>query len=282
MAYLQMNLMSQCLMRPVSVTAIVPSDKIFGDSPAHVERKLFKTLYLLHGVYGAQYDWLLGTNLMRYAELHDLAVIMPAGENRFYVDQPEGHNYYGEFIGRELVELTRALLPLSDQREDTFIGGLSMGGYGALRNGLKYHETFGRIAAFSSALITDGLDARTNDTEPFIDTRSYAESCFGDLSKVEGSDMDVFSLAKVLSEKLEKDGRPGDLPKIFMACGTGDDLLSVNRKMRGILEECGYDLTYHEAPGEHNWDFWNEWVNRAIDWLPLTVSAGINSGNISL
>lgn len=78
-------------------------------------------------------------------------MVMPSGDNAFYVDQPKGHNNYGEYIGQELVRLTRKMFPLSRKREDTFIGGLSMGGYGALRNGLKYSDTFGAVIALSGA-----------------------------------------------------------------------------------------------------------------------------------
>lgn len=65
---------------------------------------------------------------------------MPACENKFYVDNERSHEYYSRFIGEELVDMTRRLFPLSHQREDTFIAGLSMGGYGAIVNGLKYHK----------------------------------------------------------------------------------------------------------------------------------------------
>lgn len=82
----------------------------------------------------------------------NLAVVMPAGENAFYVDQPSIGAMHGQFIGEELVEITRKMFPLSRKREDTFIGGLSMGGFGALRNGLKYHDTFGAVICLSGAL----------------------------------------------------------------------------------------------------------------------------------
>lgn len=83
------------------------------------ENKPYKTLYLLHGIFGNYSDWVCGTRIQRYAEEHDLAVVMPSGDNAFYVDQPAGGNFYGEFVGRELVELTRRIFPLSHEREDS-------------------------------------------------------------------------------------------------------------------------------------------------------------------
>lgn len=79
-------------------------------------------------------------------------------------------------------------MPLSHKRVDTFIGGLSMGGFGALRNGLKYSDTFGSIVSLSGTLHIDNMPKRGNDVELFIDSRDYAESCFGDLDQLQESD----------------------------------------------------------------------------------------------
>ena len=126
MAFIQMNLLSKCLMRTVPVNVILPADKLVFPGMPEREDKPYKTLYLLHGIFGNHMDWGTGTRIQRYAEENDLAVVMPAGENAFYVDRADANDFYGEFVGRELVELTRKMFPLSDKREDTFIGGLWM------------------------------------------------------------------------------------------------------------------------------------------------------------
>ena len=199
---------------------------------------------------------------------------MPAGENGFYLDREAAHALYGEFIGKELVELTRKMFPLSHWREDTFLAGLSMGGYGALRNGLKYHENFGYIAGLSSATIVEGLEDRTDNVDAFFASRSFAESFLGDLSKVKNSDKDIYWLAKTLSSA------KAELPCVYLACGTQDHLLDRNRALRDALRECGFDVTYQEAPGGHEWDFWNSQIKQVLEWLPLSGDAGISSGNI--
>lgn len=277
MAYLQMSILSQSLMRTVPVNVILPVDKmVFPGMPAR-EEKPYKTLYLLHGVFGSHVDWVNGTNIQRWAEENDLAVVMPAGENMFYVDQEASHNYYGEFIGKELVELTRKMFPLSRKREDTYIAGLSMGGYGAVRNGLKYHETFGYIAGLSVAAIIDDLEKRTDDAPIFIESRSYAESIFGDLHKVADSDRNPKWLARKLAEE------KASLPKVYIACGQQDSLLAKNQDLQQCLRECGFDVTYEEAPGAHEWDFWNSQIKKVLAWLPLENSqAGMNSGNVGI
>ena len=277
MAFIQMNLLSKSLMRTVPVNVILPVDKmVFPGMPAR-EYKPYKTLYLLHGVFGNYTDWVCGTRIQRYAEENDLVVIMPSGDNAFYVDQPAGNNFYGEFIGRELVELTRKMFPLSHKREDTFIGGLSMGGYGALRNGLKYSDTFGSVVSLSGALHLESIAARTEDTPFFLESKSYAEACFGDLSELLESDKNPRWLVKQLKEA----GR--ELPEIYMACGDQDSLLPVNRDMAEFLKVQGINVTFEVGPGNHEWDFWDTYIKKAIEWLPTEKNGlGINSGNVGI
>ena len=277
MALIQVNFLSQSLMRTVPMQVILPVDKMTFPGMPKREEKPFKTLYLLHGVFGNYTDWVSGTNIQRWAEDKNLAVVMPSGDNKFYVDQEKGEDHYGEFIGKELVELTRKMFPLSRKREDTFIGGLSMGGYGALRNGLKYHDTFGCIAALSSALIIDDIDKRTDDTPIFLDSRSFAESIFGNLEETVKGDKNP----KYLVKKLKEEGV--DFPKIYMACGEKDSLLSANREMKKFLDENGVDAVLEEGPGSHEWAFWNRSIKRVLDWLPLEgQEKGMNSGNVGL
>lgn len=277
MAYLQMNLLSQSLMRTVAVNVILPVDKLVFPGMPQREEKPYKTLYLLHGVFGSHIDWINGTNIQRWAEENDLVVVMPAGENMFYVDQEAAHNYYGEFIGKELVEMTRKMFPLSRKREDTYIAGLSMGGYGAVRNGLKYHETFGCIAGLSVADFIDDIDKRTDDVAFFIESRSYAESVFGDLKKVAESDKNLKWIARKLVEE------KAELPKLYIACGLQDSLLPKNQELQDYLKKLGYDVTYEETVGSHEWDFWNRQIKRVLEWLPLEgQQAGINSGNVGI
>ncbi len=276
MAFITMSLLSESLKRTVPVNVILPADKLYFPGEPKREDKPFKTLYLLHGILGNYTDWVNGTRITRWAEENNLAVVMPSGDNAFYVDQPWACNNYGEFIGKELVELTRKIFPLSHEREDTFIGGLSMGGYGALRNGLKYCDTFGYVVALSGAFVIDDLTERTNDTPMFMDRRDYAESVFGDLEKAIDSDLNP----KYIASENIKAGK--ECPKIFMACGEDDDLLPHNKSMYEDLKSKGLDVTLTIDKGNHEWDFWDKYLKIAIDeFLPTEISKnGINSGNI--
>lgn len=274
MAIIEVNFISKYLMRVVTFNAIIPVDK-FGPQAENAEQKPLKTLYLLHGIFGNYTDWVNGTRIQAWAEANDLAVIMPSGENRFYLDDEKSGELYGEFIGKELVEFTRKLFPLSDKREDTFIAGLSMGGYGAIRNGLKYAENFGCVIGLSAALVHDTWKDADNSAPIFTFRRSYYEAIFGEYDKVKGSDKDP----KALLLKLKEEGRP--VPKMYLCCGTEDGLVTANRDFRDFLNENGVDLTYVEGPGKHDWVFWDTYIKKVLDWLPLNrTGAGINSGNV--
>ena len=275
MALIQMNLMSSALMRTVNVNVILPSDKLL---PPGAVRKQgpFPTLYLLHGLLGSEYDWVTGTPIRRWAEERDLAVVMPAGENSHYVDRTDAHVNFGEFVGSELVALTREIFPLSKRREDTFLAGLSMGGYGALRNGLKYSERFGSIAAFSVPDPLETVRRFKAESGKLTESKRFFESNFGPSDQIAGSDKDILCLAEKLCQERQ------ELPKLFLACGSSDPLLQGNRRLASVLQELGYYARYEEMAGGHDWDFWTEALRMLLDWLPLQANAGIHSGNVGL
>ena len=281
MAILSCNFNSSCLGRTVSFQAILPvnafspessentsnvetersgrqlSDNQMPDSQISNKQKPLKTLYLLHGITGNDIDWLIGTRVAHYAQSKGLAVIMPAGENGFYTDN-NSTNRFGEYVGRELVHATRSMFHLSEKREDTFIGGLSMGGYGALRNGLKYSGTFGKIVALSSALVVGKAATATNEPNQWhFAKKEYFDVVFGDPDKLEGGDLDVKALAANHARHAQ----------IYMACGTEDTLLEKNREFRDYLQSIEADLDYVEAPGDHDWKFWDTYIEKGIEWL---------------
>lgn len=245
----------------VTFTAVIPFED-YGDNflkpnlhPYEAKEPL-RTLYLLHGVTGDEQDWIYGTRIERYAKEHHIAVIMPNGNNNFYVDNSPTERW-GEFIGKELVEVTRGLFPLSEKREDTFIGGLSMGGYGAIRNGFKYSKVFSKIIALSSALVTYNVPNAPEHSEIAWETKSHYERMFGNLEEFVGSDMDPEQVFMDREEEVD----------LFMAIGTEDFLLDYDRRYKTFLENHNANLTYYEEPGAHEWDFWDRNIKKGIGWL---------------
>lgn len=258
MATLTTTFQSRELHRKVTFSAIIPTktkslyettnDKKSSDEP-------LQTLYLLHGWDGNHEDWIQNSRIVDLATKHNIAVIMPSGDNSFYVDHPNRDNY-GRFISEELVSETRELFSLSEKRKDTWVAGLSMGGYGALRNSLLYNETFSKVAAFSSRLLTkeDSNHQLAKDGPVYYKLRDILRSqSFSDLPKT----MDVYELARKYKGKVN----------VFMACGTEDSLFNENRKFHLFLNNLKFKHDYYESAGGHKWDFWDYYIEKAIKWM---------------
>lgn len=260
MAMLQIQFFSQSLRREVMLSALIPLDGPPAQDQPAKELKPLKSLYLLHGYSGNHTDWLHFARIRELSDRYKVAVFMPAGENHFYLDDEEKGQLYGEFLGGELLAFTRSMFPLSNAREDTFIGGLSMGGYGALRNGLKYSEQYGKIIALSSALISYKIAGLAPGFKDGIADYNYYKRVFGDLNQLLGSDKDPEALVDQLKE------RGAAIPDIYMACGKDDFLLDVNRRFHDYLCQGDVPHIYKENKGIHDWNFWNEHIGPAIEW----------------
>ncbi|MCL2560014.1 MAG: esterase family protein [Turicibacter sp.] len=275
MAWIQCNFFSTSLMRTVPINVIVPTDKMVFGQEEQQEAKPFKTLYLLHGIFGNYTDWVSGTRIQSWAQDKNIVVVMPSGENRFYVDQDIPGEKYGTFIQKELVEFTRKTFPLSHKKEDTFIGGLSMGGYGAIINGLHAPDVFGAVCALSAATIIGSHDHLEYGAEDIFRSRNYHEMVFGDLDKVVGSNKDYIAVAEQLVKSEQ------ELPKFYVACGTEDFLFDSNVVFKDKLIELGFDVTWVQDTGGHDWPFWDKYIKKTLDWLPLGEEvAGVGSGNV--
>ncbi|XAS74182.1 alpha/beta hydrolase-fold protein [Micrococcaceae bacterium Sec5.1] len=296
MAFIECNFFSETLQRTVTFNAIIPADKgLFADrreaptgfdSTRSHRPQNFKTLYLLHGGLGNHTDWVNGTRIHMWAQEKDLAVIMPAGDNRSWIDDPSGSallGQYGQYVGRELVQFTRNTFPLSPRREDTFVAGLSMGGFGALVNGLRFPEVFSRIAALSPGLLygdlIPGYDDLPNEDLSFAFGDSYRDDLrrvLGNLDAVVGSNRDY----KGMLATLKRTG--ADIPGIFLACGESDIILNRSQDFHRYLNKLEVDHHYEEGPGGHDWTFWDGAIKKVLDWLPLSETAqdGRHSGNV--
>ena len=245
------------LQRRTSISVILPADNIhFLQDAEEIVPKPYRTLYLLHGLYGSDDIFLANTSIQKFAEDNGIAIVIPCGENSFYVDNPKAHAYYGEYVGQELLDITRNIFPLSHRREDTFIAGFSMGGYGAVRNGLKYHENFSKIGMISAALITDDIVNYTEDGN-VLRSRDFYESIFGDLDELKGSDMDPKALIE----------RCPNVPDIYMACGEDDFLFEKNSDFHEFLKDMDIDVDFVKASGEHTWEFSEKYIKEFIKTL---------------
>jgi len=245
------------LQRRTSVSVILPADNIhFLNNSEEIVEKPYRTLYLLHGLYGSDDIFLANTSIQKFAEDNGIAIVIPCGENSFYLDDFKSHRLFGEYVGQELLDITRNIFPLSNKREDTFIAGFSMGGYGAIRNGLKYCNNFSKIGMISAALITDDIIDYENNSNVLY-SKIFYESVFGDLDEIRGSDKDP----KHLVETCE------NIPEIFMACGKDDFLFKNNLDFYNYLITKNINVYFDKAEGEHNWEFCNRHIKKFIESL---------------
>lgn len=260
MALLHVNFFSEVLGMSMNMDVILPQ-RTSGQIGMKGNRKdgKYPVLYLLHGMSDDHTIWQRRTSIERYVSELGIAVVMPTVHLSFYTDMKYGLNYW-TFISIELPSICREFFPnMSDRREDTFAAGLSMGGYGALKLGLGASETFSAVASLSGALdMTASLRSGAIN-----DPSGVFRNIFGSLEEMENSEEDLMAVAG----RLKESGKP--LPKVYIWCGTEDFLYSQNCTARARLQELGYDLTYEESPGDHQWKYWDEKIQRVLEWLPL-------------
>nr|WP_294673631.1 alpha/beta hydrolase family protein [uncultured Blautia sp.] len=267
MSVFQCNFYSKYLANFVDVTVYIPSyhngDISMGDISTDIlydKKQKFKTIYLLHGMLDDHSCWMRWSMVEEQAEKHKIALVMPSGQNSFYVNAEHGLAYY-DFINDELPRWAEMNFPLLEGRENRFIAGLSMGGYGAIRHGLGTPEKYAAVGAFSGALDIVGLESVLKRVPGMRNIVDY-DSIFGGADKIEGTDNDLFTLAESCKNSAK------ELPKIFITCGTEDAICyEMDVKYRDTLLEMGYDVTYFEMPGVHEWKVWNESIRQFMNLI---------------
>ncbi len=244
MAFLSCTFKSEALGQDVCFHAVIPQAV-----PDHI-----RTLYLLHGLSDNHTNWSRMTSVERYAQDANLAVIMPNVDRSFYTDMAYGRNFY-TYITQDLISYTRQLFKLSDKREDTFVAGLSMGGYGAFKVAFRRNDLFGAAASLSGVL---DINRR------FSKDRTWSHDAllaFGDRENLDGSEENLLYLL----EKFNDENEPK--PRLYQACGTEDFLYENNLTFRAAVKDRGFDYRYEEGPGAHNWAFWDQYIARAIKFF---------------
>jgi S-formylglutathione hydrolase FrmB len=257
MALINCDFFSDSLGLACSMTVILPQNTGNQTGMKSVaKQEKHPVLYLLHGMSDDHTIWLRRTSIERYVSNMGLAVVMPAVHRSYYTDMACGPKYW-TFISEELPKIVQSFFPISDKRQDTFAAGLSMGGYGAFKLALRQPERFAAAASLSGALDVSALYERWGAAKA-----QEKDSIFG--RKLHNSDNDLV----YLSAKLAKTGKPK--PKLFQCCGTEDFLYGDNLKFRDHLEKLGsFKLHYEEAPGTHEWGFWDANIQKVLKWLPL-------------
>lgn len=253
MAIFQGEIRSRTMEMDTHLAVILPYDGAEGIMPA-------KTLYLLHGLKQNAAAWLNMSAIGRYAKECGLAVVMPEVQRSFYTDMEMGLAYF-TYVSDELPKLCRQLFHLSPRREDTFVAGLSMGGYGAAKCALARPDIFSAFGSFSGAV----------DVAMLKEGAKYAPKMLPEMQAIFGADLvlsekdDLFALASKAAA-LPKELRP----RAYITCGSDDHgnyIIEQNRKFRDHLSTLPLELRYEEFPGGHEWPLWDRSVERAIPFF---------------
>jgi putative tributyrin esterase len=255
MALIRCDFYSGVLELSTSMTVILPQAAsaqpdmkvIASDAGPH------PVLYLLHGLSDDDTAWLRRTSIERYAEARGLAVVMPQVHRSFYADEVHGGRYW-TFLSVELPQIVESFFPISRRREDTFVAGLSMGGYGALKWALREPHRFAAAASLSGAL--DIASAELESSRPEL-----YERVFGDRS-VAGTANDLVGLLQSVASR-------ADLPAFYVACGLEDELVTQNLRFIEAAEASGVPLTTQLTPGRHEWGYWDTEIQQVLSWLPM-------------
>ncbi len=274
MAKFTCNFISYTLKRTVDITVIIPSVTIpesmgmalpKGEKPRHQKADKYPVLYLLHGMGNNHAQWTGYTNVELFAEEQNMAVVMLSAENKSYVNI-YGDNFY-DFVSEELPDFVKEMFPVSDRPEDTYIAGLSMGGFGTLVHALSHPERFAAFGAFSAAVQ--------------LDPYSLAGGPGAGKASVESSD-DPAALVSVDGHTINPDYDPMSLlkadvaagkklPKMYVACGENDFLYEANKAFVEEMKTLGCEVEVDFVPGyTHEWRFWNLEVEKFLKWIPRT------------
>lgn len=217
----------------------------------------YSVLYLLHGLTGHYNDWFSRTNVANYAAQHRLIVVTPEGNDGWYIDSVAvPSEKYESYILNEIIPDVQARYRTIEARYGRAIAGLSMGGYGAVKFGLKSPSTFAFVGSMSGAFGITRVDDQVIQWEAL----KKSLKLFGAVGSDTRKQNDVFELIKQLPAN-----RIPSLPFIYFDCGTEDTgVFPDNRELAILLVEKKIPHEYRELPGDHSWGYWDRQVQEVL------------------
>ena len=245
MAFLRCDFRSQQLQMQTSMQVVFPQGEPLGQIPV---------VYLLHGLSDNATCWQRQVPVERYALKHKLAIVMPEVQRSWYTDMAQGLRYFS-YIHQELPDFCHDTFGLSQKREQNYVMGLSMGGYGAMKCALTQPFRYAGAASFSGALRVDTRLARYSGDPQML--REWA-AITGHTDEQLGPVADLRDLA-------QKAAAQDKLPALYLTCGEQDLLLDANHSFVETLKECGIQHTYEQWPGAHTWEFWQDSLEKALE-----------------
>lgn len=217
-----------------------------------------RVLYLLHGLGGSCEEWTRFSKIEYYAKKYNFIIIMPEVQRSFYCNTAYGCNFF-TFVADELPSICSQWFRLNSTKENTFIAGESMGGYGAVKTGLSRPQQYSAVASLSGVLDYVSLSQKIicgmwNDV-----TCQELKGIHGAAGQPDESD-DLLALVR-------RAACDPCRPRLIQLCGTEDFLYEENQTFRRTAEQAGYGHIYMESPGGHEWPYWDRAVQRAIQFF---------------
>jgi S-formylglutathione hydrolase FrmB len=223
------------------------------------EKVRYPTLYLLHGLSGNYSNWLSKTKLAEYAAQYQMIVVTPEGGDGWYTDSATvASDKYESYLMQELIPEIESRYRAKGTREGRAIAGLSMGGYGAIKFGVKYPDKF-IFAASMSGVLDVARRTAANPGPAWGYLRPSIMQTFGEANSQTRADNDLYNLVRRLASK-----RLVSLPFFYLDCGTEDGFLMSNHEMAGIFLELKIPHEYRHLPGQHNWAYWDSQVREVL------------------
>lgn len=254
MALIRMDHVPETIQLNLPLNILLPSPGKMAGIPV-AQRKV---LYLLHGLGDDASGWQRFTSIETYANEYGMVVVIPSAGRSFYSDLPSGQRYF-TYLVEELPRYLGEVFGLKPRREDTFIAGNSMGGYGAMKAALLRPDQFSAAASFSGVLSLDFLQYFPDD--PRIPEFTWM---FGDLSKLSGSQHDPLTWLKKAANLVESQGANA-LPKLHISCGRQEDVYPLTGIFYAACQAMGIPVEYHEEDARHDWFFWDREIKRFLD-----------------
>ena len=250
MALITCDFFSEALERGTSMTVILPqpTEEQIGVTGS-VQEGPPRVLYLLHGLSDDHTAWLRYTSIERYATARGFAVVMPAVDRSFYANEAHGHAYW-DYVSGELPRVVDRFFQVSQSPADTFVAGLSMGGYGALKLAVTFPERYAGVASLSGVADIRQLAERLERSE-------IVDRVFGGAF---GPQDDLFGLLATVD--------PATAPRLYVGCGTEEDrLMPPNERFVEDARARGLDVTTDFRPGVHEWGLWDAQIEDVLDWM---------------
>lgn len=250
MAFLEVNFYSQTLGMQQVMNVILPewSDHNPDWTPETLHD--IPILYLLHGMAGNHNDWMRKTNLERLVRQTKIAVVMPAADLSWYTNTAYGAQYF-TFFADELPRKVQELFPqLTTKSEQTFVAGVSMGGYGAFKLALASNH-FGWAASLGGAL---------NPRNHLGEGTAFYRQVF---PTTIASDSSIDDLRQLVRQ------RTNPFPQLYAWVGEQDPLFVEHEQMISELQALGANIDAHHSSGAHEWYDWNVQIEQALAWLPI-------------